>query len=239
MNTHSIARIIRVFLFFTCLVFWIEMPAFSRAADISKLKPVVALDPGHGGAGFGARGPFGLLEKNAALDLARQTAACLQNSIRVIFTRTEDYDVALVDRVAAANAGRADAFISLHFAASPLSGEKGAFVFFPEFVDTPDPGGQGAKGMEEDLWETARAAHFEKSRRLARIICQELSGLGPELACQVRGYPASVLKGAAMPAVLVEVGHLTHPDTERFLSGQGINEVSAALCRAVKWFLAL
>ena len=186
----------------------------------------------------GAAGPFGLLEKNAALDLAGQTQTCLKDRIRVIFTRTQDYDVALEDRTAAANACRADLFISLHFAASPLPGEKGAFVFFPDFPDTPSFHGKAPETMERDLWETAQAAHLEKSRDLAQGICRELSDLGPDFTCQIRGYPATVLKGADMPSVLVEAGHLTHPDTERLLSGPlGVRRVAEAVCRAVKWFL--
>ena len=75
-------------------------------------KPVVVLDPGHGGYDPGAVG-FGLKEKDLNLKLALLVAGKLAG-IKVLLTRDVDKFVSLADRVAFSKQAGADLFISLH-----------------------------------------------------------------------------------------------------------------------------
>lgn len=94
---------------------------FDDAADISPRplsRPVrLVLDPGHGAKdNRGNTGSFGALEEDFTLALAYDVEAALEarGSFEVVLTRQGSARVAYADRVALADALRADAFVSLH-----------------------------------------------------------------------------------------------------------------------------
>jgi N-acetylmuramoyl-L-alanine amidase len=80
-----------------------------------QLKTIV-IDPGHGGIDPGAIGRRGLKEKDITLDVARRLRARLiqHPGYRILLTRETDSKQTLRDRIAFANAHKADLFISLH-----------------------------------------------------------------------------------------------------------------------------
>jgi N-acetylmuramoyl-L-alanine amidase len=80
------------------------------------LRPVVVLDPGHGGIDEGAHTPAGEAEKTVVLDFALMLRDKIERmgKYRVEMTRSDDTFVALADRVQIARARRAQLFISLH-----------------------------------------------------------------------------------------------------------------------------
>jgi N-acetylmuramoyl-L-alanine amidase len=80
------------------------------------LRPVVVLDPGHGGIDEGAHAPAGEAEKTVVLDFALMLRDKIERmgKYRVEMTRSDDTFVALADRVQIARARRAQLFISLH-----------------------------------------------------------------------------------------------------------------------------
>ena len=75
-------------------------------------KPVVVLDPGHGGYDPGAVG-FGLKEKDLNLILAREVAERL-SGLEVLLTRDRDVFVSLAGRVDLSRRAGASLFLSLH-----------------------------------------------------------------------------------------------------------------------------
>jgi N-acetylmuramoyl-L-alanine amidase len=79
-------------------------------------RPVIVLDPGHGGIDEGAHGPTGEAEKTVVLDFALMLRDKIERigKYRVEMTRSDDTFVALADRVQVARARRAQLFISLH-----------------------------------------------------------------------------------------------------------------------------
>ena len=88
-----------------------------------KRRPLVVLDPGHGGREPGAANDsHGLVESQVALDLAELTASRLRAIMprtRVMLdTRSTDVGLSLEERCALANAMEADAFVSIHLNAS-------------------------------------------------------------------------------------------------------------------------
>lgn len=79
--------------------------AASSAAYASEaarsVRPLVALDPGHGGHDSGAVGATGLLEKTVTLDVALlfRDMAARADAYDVVLTRDSDVFVPLADRV--------------------------------------------------------------------------------------------------------------------------------------------
>jgi len=90
-------------------------PATTAAAPAAA-KPLIVLDPGHGGIDNGATAPNGVHEKNIVLAFALKLQALLIKSGRfdVALTRTDDTYLTLEQRVALARQNKADLFISLH-----------------------------------------------------------------------------------------------------------------------------
>jgi N-acetylmuramoyl-L-alanine amidase len=105
-------------------------PPQTRAASAAEPKTIV-LDAGHGGTEEGAKGPEGLLEKDATLQLVRTIKETLtRRGYRVVTTRDTDASVGLEDRAAAANAAHADVFVSVHCNASRSPAAHGTEVYY-------------------------------------------------------------------------------------------------------------
>jgi N-acetylmuramoyl-L-alanine amidase len=94
----------------------VSRPASDGAGATNDSRPVIVLDPGHGGIDEGAHAATGEAEKNVALDFALRLRDKLEQSgkYHIEMTRSDDTFVALTDRVHFARAHRAQLFISLH-----------------------------------------------------------------------------------------------------------------------------
>src|SRR6185436_8532009 len=103
-------------------------------------RPVIVVDPGHGGVENGAVGPTGLKEKDVTLDLARRLKAALEKAagVTVVLTRDEDRVVPLEERTAVANHNRAELFVSVHLNASQRKSALGAETYFASADATDD-----------------------------------------------------------------------------------------------------
>jgi N-acetylmuramoyl-L-alanine amidase len=206
---------------------------------------VAVVDPGHGGEKEGAVGPAGAREKVIALQIARRVATRLRKQGgRVVLTRTGDVSVPLAQRAALANAERADLFISIHLNAMPGAARaraRGVETYFlsadasdasatavaarenadrlagEPVVDPNDP----VSGILQDLADTDA---LRESSRLAYTLHERLVS---RLAAEDRGVkqaPFYVLAGARMPAVLLEVGFVSHADESRKLETPAYQE---------------
>jgi N-acetylmuramoyl-L-alanine amidase len=200
----------------------------------------IVLDPGHGGSDTGAHGPAGSLEKNLTLILARTLKRRLEDRlpVEVVLTRDDDEELPLDSRAAVANQHKAALFISIHLNSAPSAGAQGAETYFLS-LDASDElaaaaadaenqalvaeGGTADEGdplrdLQLILWDLAQSHHLAESQRLASLIQEELN---LTLSLRDRGVkqaPFRVLMGAAMPAVLVELGFLTDPVEEQQLN---------------------
>jgi N-acetylmuramoyl-L-alanine amidase len=213
----------------------------------------VVLDPGHGGAEEGAIGRSGLKEKDLVLDIARRLRARLvAGGIAVDLTRDGDETIDLTERAAIANGKGADLFVSIHANSSVRASARGAETYFLSYGSgaTDDqamalaraenaPSGEGGAGGGIDLvlWEMAQADHLSRSSEAAELIQADLNALAGLADRGVKQAPFRVLVGAAMPAVLVEVGFLTNADEERSLAGSDYRErIAVALAGAIGRF---
>lgn len=241
----------------------VEMPTppVSRP-DLTPGIRTIVIDPGHGGTESGAVGPSGVLEKELTLTLARDLEARLEQSgIRVILTRNEDASLPLDSRTALANQNKADLFISIHLNSSLGSGAYGAETYFlsAEATDAPAARAAAAENVEaapapeetqadpqamEDLqlilWDLAQSQHMAESQRFAKLVQGELNQALQLRDRGVKQAPFRVLMGAAMPAVLVELGFVSNPDEEKKLQDPEYRgDLIAALARAVQRYKAL
>jgi len=143
-------------------------------------KPVVVLDPGHGGKDPGARAWTGEYEKDIVLDLAERVARRLRSrgDIEVVMTRSGDEYVALSDRRDSSRKWSADAFVSIHANASRSAAARGFETYYHSRTTTSS--------------STADRA----TRRLVRVENGGKSGRGGS-SREARLSPASLPSAAA------------------------------------------
>lgn len=202
----------------------------------------VAVDPGHGGEDIGAKGAKGLLEKEAVLGLAQALKPILEDAgFEVMMTREDDTFVPLWDRARRANEAGADLFVSLHLNAARARAAKGSEVYFLSLdqgdadaaeVAELENAGAGEQPREDSvlssiLQDLAQKAFLQESERLAVSIQTQLNHLGGIRERGVKQAPFVVLRGAAMPAVLVEVGFLSNPKEEARLRDEAFQKKAA------------
>ena len=215
---------------------------------------VIAIDAGHGGHDPGASGRSGLKEKAVNLDVARRLRDLLvQDGFQVVMTRYDDRFVPLYGRTAIANREGADLFVSIHANASKRRSVAGFEAYYlseatddqaralaaAENATLPEEVGGGvARETEEILWDLLYTENRAESSDLAVHICRGMSGAG--LLSQNRGVKAArfaVLKGSRMPAVLVEVGFVTHPAEEsRLRSAEHRQRIAEGVRRGIRGF---
>jgi N-acetylmuramoyl-L-alanine amidase len=212
----------------------------------------IVLDPGHGGGESGAVGPGGTLEKELTLLLARALKSRLEAAlgVRVILTRDEDAELPHETRTAIANQNKADLFISLHLNSAFGAGARGAETYFLSETASDERAARSAEaenqlasgGADDDplydlqliLWDLAQSHHLAQSQRLATLIQQELNRALGLRDRGVKQAPFLVLMGAAMPAVLVELGFISNPEEERRLQDPAYRaQLTGALVRAI------
>ena len=217
--------------------------------------PLIVLDAGHGGEDHGARGRAGLLEKNAALAIAKATGAELSKlGFRVAYTRSDDTFIPLWDRAKIANGKGADLFLSLHLNAARARAATGSEVYFLSLgqaeadaqvtADTENAGSGQAAASGPDvvasiLDDLAQKAYLRDSQSLAVDIQRELNRFAGIKERGVKQAPFIVLRSAAMPAVLVESAFISNPREEKKLRDPAfVAKLGQAIAKGVKVYLA-
>ena len=239
---------------------WALTLALSLGSTRSAASPLVVLDPGHGGHLSGAIGVNGAEEKDLALAIARLTGAQLrQAGLRVRYTRTRDRHISLSRRSALAGSLKAAAFVSIHLNHAP-DPERRGWETYVRSADDPDAATlrllkreegaepplvvrkheeQPAHALGFILSDLSRGFVHERSAHLAAHVqaaSAGVSGLAPSRG--LRQAPFSVLVGARVPSILVEVGYLSNPSQAAFLSSSdGQRAAARALARGIVRFV--
>ncbi|HEY0555764.1 MAG TPA: N-acetylmuramoyl-L-alanine amidase, partial [Thermoanaerobaculia bacterium] len=106
---------------------------------------------------------------------------------------------------------------------------------------TGAPAGTAAEQQDVDLilWDLAQSRHLSESQRFANMIQGELNETLHIKDRGVKQAPFRVLKGATMPAVLVELGFISNPEEEKKLQDSAYrDQLLEALVRAVARYKA-
>ena len=132
-------------------------------------------------------------------------------------------------RTGIANHARADLFISLHANSTFLHGQSGQIMIF--IAGAPEE----EKGFETTgLWDVVQTRFRNESLLLANFVAEEARKSGLWREALVKNAPVLVLRGAAMPAVLVEVDFLTATQGEDRLKDKWNQEkICEVLYRAI------
>ena len=175
---------------------------------------VIFVDAGHGGRDPGAVAN-GIYEKDVVLPISLNLGQALQSmGYTVYYARTNDVEIDLEPRVAAAQRVNADVFVSIH--ANALA-----------------PGNSGISGVE-----TYHSRNSTVGRELASYIhAQIISGTGA-IDRSVRGAGFYVIAKTSMPAVLVETGFVTNPTEARNLNNPTYQKrMAEAIARGIDQFM--
>ena len=224
MSSKLPKEIIRMFLTFLALAILPVLPA--HGASIRTHQELIVLDPGHGGNDYGIQSPEGIRESQVTMELAKLTAAELDETFKVLLTRTAEKQPTRTapptrdNRVAFANRHRADLFISLHLHTRRAND---TYLFFFAPTTRPAPGS----------WQARSKPSLSQSKQMAKLAAehfQDFSGGN----IQVRPAPAGALEGLLMPGILIEPFSIsqvpsTPHDKKTFLSGY-----AQALARAIR-----
>jgi N-acetylmuramoyl-L-alanine amidase len=91
-------------------------PSREQQASSGDARPLIVLDPGHGGIDTGTKGPHGQMEKDIVLDFAKRLKEKIETvgKYRVLLTRSDDTFVPLAERVRFGREAGASLFISIH-----------------------------------------------------------------------------------------------------------------------------
>jgi N-acetylmuramoyl-L-alanine amidase len=216
-------------------------------------RPIVVIDPGHGGRDPGATGVSGdSTEKQLTLALARELRDRLaqRGRVRVALTREDDRYLTLDQRAAIARRLGASLYLSLHIDAAPNPLARGATVYSLSDVASDAEAGRvaarenragGAVSSEPDgsvrgmLADLAFREQMNASASLAERLVRKSAGrflLRPE---PHRFADFRVLRRAEVPAVLFEAGYISNIEDEALLlRADTRSAIAASLAQAIE-----
>ncbi len=227
-------------------------------------KPVIVLDPGHGGIDAGTLGSANTAEKDVVLRFAKLLREKLRATGRfeVHMTRDIDVFVKLDERVRVARSLGCDLFISLHTDSVPAQyahlNVRGATIYTMSAQDG-DARAQklaekenlsdviaGVENLQDEEPEVAgiltdlmRRETTNSSAAFTGTLMDYMkksTGLSRE---PHRNAAFKVLRAPDMPSVLVELGFLSNREDEKLLvSAAWQDQVSSAIGRAVETYFA-
>jgi N-acetylmuramoyl-L-alanine amidase len=172
--------------------------------------------------------------------------------VKVVLTRSRDQFLPLRERTAIANRHRGDVFVSIHVNAAAGATATGTETYFLSSEATDNAARAaaafenkvialegGARGGTRDvlrtiLWDLAQSQFQQESSRLAESLQDGLDRALRQPSRGVKQAPFYVLGGAAMPAVLVEIGFVSNPQEEQRLQDEGYRDrIARALAAGV------
>jgi N-acetylmuramoyl-L-alanine amidase len=235
----------------------VELPPIAGPQDPAR--PMVVIDPGHGGHDPGATGT-GFREKTLALGLARALRDELVRAggIRVALTRDEDKFLVLGERAEIARQLGADLFLSIHAdSAGEKSGVTGASVYTLSTEASSEAAARfaarensadrvnGVLLADQDpavnaiLVELSQRRTQGQSAEFARLVLREGEGALAFHPQPLRSAALVVLKSPDVPSALFEAGFISNPDEAgRLASPEGQRRFAEAMARAVRIYFA-
>lgn len=178
---------------------------------------VVVLDAGHGGYDPGAMGNT-LKEKDVNLRITLKVGEILkQNGITVVYTRSDDQFIGLLDRSSVANSLNASLFVAIHNNANNVSSISGTETYF--YAPSSDPDLYAQRTERQSLAASIQSALATQIQR---------KNLG------VKEANFSVLRNTMMPSALVEVAFISNPTEESLLQSEDfINRAAAGITNGI------
>ncbi len=238
-------------LFLSLLLLAVAAPSL---AESQRGKFVLVIDAGHGGKDPGACGKYARekdINLNVALELGRLVKANCPE-VKVLYTRSTDVFVSLQGRANFANRNKADLFISIHTNALP----KGRIAYGTEtytlgmastaanlavakrengVITLEDNYRQVYEDFDPNsaesyiIFELMQDTYMKQSVDLASCIQKQYARQGrKDKGVHQAGF--LVLRNTSMPSVLTELGFISTPAEERYLSSKkGVRELARSI----------
>ena len=223
----------------------------SGVLGAEKHKFTLVIDAGHGGKDPGAKGKGKIYEKHINLNVALAFGRYVEKNcpdVRVIYTRKTDVFIPLHQRANIANKNKADVFISIHTNAIAgkgrptgletytmglrRSGEKfSAALRENEAILVEDDFEKHYSGFDPRIPESyiifdiIHGENMESSVELAKMIQKNVCATAGRPNKGVKQDAFLVLRETSMPACLIELGYITTPSDEAYLTNS--NNVDA------------
>jgi N-acetylmuramoyl-L-alanine amidase len=239
------------------------VPPQKRASTTSK--PVIVIDPGHGGEDSGAR-KYGTIEKDVVLSFSLKLRDKLAATgfYKVLMTRDHDVFVPLEERRSFAERNLAALFIAIHADYAQRASARGATIYSLrphvadalrrsaeiEMRDSVLSGKQVALAKQADAdVDALRGILTEKARDLiernqvrtsvfARSVIDFVGETTNLMENPDRSAAFVVLKTAKVPAILLELGYITSTqDAQQLNSDQWRDKVSSSVVTAINQYM--
>jgi len=228
-------------------------------------KPVIMIDPGHGGIDGGASGTTNVLEKDVVLAVARELARQLAKTDRydVRLTRETDVFLSLDQRLNLSLQNQVDLFVSLHAdslaSTAGAAATRGATVYtlserasdeharrMAEKENASDAlaGLSVGDGSPDDavrniLFDLMKRETANFSTDFSNVLIRKLKPATRLSRVPQRAAAFKVLKQTHAPSVLVELGYLSHAEDEKLLNSAAWHrEIAGAIAAAVETYFS-
>jgi N-acetylmuramoyl-L-alanine amidase len=225
-------------------------------------RPLVVIDPGHGGPDTGTIAASGEMEKAIVLEFAQALQVKLEKSgkYRVAMTRTDDRFVALGERVRMARSQGAALFVSIHADALAARGEtevRGATVY--TVSDTASDAEAARLAEDENKADAIAGVDLSSepeevadilidltqretknfSHHFARAVVGELKTAAKLHKHPLKSAGFKVLKAPDVPSVLIELGYVSNKqDLKLMMSEVWRARTTDAVAQAVNTFFS-
>ena len=222
-------------------------------------RPVVVIDPGHGGIDEGAQTASGVNEKSIVLEFAKALRARIEKAgkYRVVMTREDDTFIPLADRVKIARQHKAALFLSVHADSLPggQGDAQGATIYTLSDTASDEEAAKLAEAenradaiaginlteepadVADILIDLARRETKTFSNRFARTLVKEMKQVARLHKHPLKSAGFRVLKAPDVPSVLLELGYVSNKDDYQLLvSDSWRSRTVGSVAQAVELF---
>jgi N-acetylmuramoyl-L-alanine amidase len=241
-------------------------PAPKRAVPPKKRasgpKPVIVIDPGHGGHDSGAR-KYGTVEKDVVLSFSLKLREKLVETgfYKVLMTRDTDVFIPLDERRKFGERHQAALFIAIHADYTQRASARGATIYSlrPEVAETLkrvagdvsiETSGKKVAGADTADVGAVKGILAEKARDLidrnhlrssvfARSVIAYVGSSTNLMDNPDRNAGFAVLRTAKVPAILLELGYVTNEaDAAQLKSDEWRDRVAGAMVTAINTYVS-
>lgn len=259
-KNKNIGGVMKFALFITAFV--LQSLAFAGNPQQGAAVKTIVIDAGHGGHDPGAIGLNGKREANLALAVALKFGQLVEQNfsdVKVIYTRKTDKFLTLNERAEIANKAKADLFFCIHLNAAENREAFGSSTYVLGLHKTEDNlevakrenavielEGEDAVDKYEFnpnspeghiIMSMKQNAFLDQSIKIASCIENEFAERANRKSRGVKQAGFYVLYKTSMPSILAEIGFVSNPTEEKFLSSdEGQNTIADALFSAFKTY---
>lgn len=236
-------------------------PPREQQSSSGDARPMIVLDPGHGGIDTGTKGPSGQMEKDIVLDFAKRLKEKIETAgkYRVLLTRSDDTFVPLAERVRFGREAGAALFISIHADSLPhREGDaQGATVYTLSETAT-DPAaarlaeqenradviaGVDLKDQPDDVAGILIDLAQRETKTFSVQFADKLVGIMKRTIRlhkePIKSAGFRVLRAPDVPSVLVELGYVSNKEDLQSLLSEGWRDHTAdAMASAIDGYFS-